>query len=312
MIKERATLTLIIVFPLIVLLSYFKTELLASQQADWLEENRFWIMKTHRSDTFDIILIGDSRVNQGLSPAAMQTVLKDLTILNLSFIKGGLNPEIFTLAEQRLSSTSAQPIVVMGITPLALTPLANQNTYYHKYLEKPSYERFFYLHLTPVLIFFSPITPETLLEYLQFTPSTNNHVVIKEYFDDGWIASQYSQDDPNSTLVTYNNVFTDNQVSEESVRELIAQTQQWTQQGIQVFGFRFPSTQKIVTLEDEFSGFDEASLQDAFKQAGGIWINIPTDAYRSYDGSHLHKEGAIDFSVDLAKLIQSYLTTPAE
>jgi hypothetical protein len=235
-------------------------------------------------------------------------VLKDLNILNFSFIKGGLNPEIYALTAQRLSPTSAQPIVVMGITPLALTPLAGQNTYYHKYLEKPPYESFLFLHLSPVLVFFSPITPETLFEHLKLTSPTDNHVVIKEYHDDGWIASRYSQDDPDSAKVIYNNVFTDNQVSEEYVHELIAQTQQWTQEGILVFGFRFPSTEQIATIEDEQSGFDEAALKADFVNSGGIWINVPDGAYRSYDGSHLHKEGAIEFSVDLADIIKAYLT----
>ena len=309
MFKERTALAFLILLPLIMLVGYFKTELLASKQADDWEESRFWILKTYRSDTFDVILIGDSRVNQGLSPAAMQTILKNLHILNLSFIKGGLNPEIYALTEQRLSSTSAQPIVVMGITPLSLTPLAGQNTYYHKYLEKRPYERFFILHLTPVLVFFSPITPETLFEYLEFAPPTEKHMIIKEYYDDGWIASRYSQDDPNSALVTYNNVFTDNQVSEEYVHELITQTQQWTQAGILVFGFRFPSTEQIATIEDELSGFDETALKTDFEHAGGIWLDIPNDAYRSYDGSHLHKDAAVEFSIDLAKLIQEYLDT---
>jgi hypothetical protein len=310
--KERTALTLIIVLPLIVLIGYFKTELLASQQADSLEERRFWILKTHRSDTFDVVLLGDSRVNQGLSPAAMQTVLKDLHILNFSYIKGGLTPEIYAVAEQRFSSTSAQPIVVLGITPLAFTPLAAQNAYYHKYLEKPPYERFLFLHLTPVLVFISPITPETLFEYLQFTPPNEKHVIIKEYYDDGWIASRYSKDDPNSALTTYKNVFKNNQVSKELVEELLAQTQQWTQEGILVFGFRFPSTQQILLIEDERSGFDEAALKEDFVNAGGIWIDIPADAYRSYDGSHLHKDGAVEFSIDLAEFIAEYLETPTE
>ena len=52
MFKERTALTLIIVLPLIVLTGYFKTELLASQQADRLKESRFWILKVKKPGSF--------------------------------------------------------------------------------------------------------------------------------------------------------------------------------------------------------------------------------------------------------------------
>ena len=188
MLKERTALTLTIALPLITLIGYFKAEQLASMQAEELAEARFWILKTHRIDTFDIISLGDS----------------------------------------------------------------------------------------------------------------------KEYYDDGWLASQLLKDDPNSALVTYQNIFINNQVSEELVMALLTQTQQSTQEGILVFGFRFPSTEQIETTEAEQSGFDEA----AFVNAGGILIDVPADAYRSYEGSHLHKEGALEYSVDLAEITLPYLEIP--
>ncbi|MBN2500904.1 MAG: hypothetical protein JXB38_09020 [Anaerolineales bacterium] len=309
--KERTAFTFIIVLPLIMLIGSFKMARLPSPKAQHWEETRFWMLKTHRTDTFDVVLIGDSRMYQGLSPAAMQTVLKNSSVLNLGYLSGGLNPEIYALAEQRLSPTNSQPVIVLGITPLALTPLAEQNAQYHQYLGKSRLERYFMTHLTPVLVFFAPITPETLFEYLQIVPTREENIMIQKYHDDGWSASHYLKDDPNASWLTYHNIFIDNQVSEELVQELIAQTKTWTQADILVFGFRFPSTEQIATIEDEQSGFDEAALKAAFVKSGGIWINVPASAYRSYDGSHLHKAGALEFSVDLAKHIQEYLDTPA-
>ncbi|MBN2500905.1 MAG: hypothetical protein JXB38_09025 [Anaerolineales bacterium] len=310
--KERTALTLVILLPLIVLFGYFKAQLLTSKQDEEFAKTRFWMLKARRTDTFDVILLGDSRVTQGLSPAAMQTMLNDLNIFNLGFASGGLDSEIYALAEQRLSPTSAQPIIVIGITPYDLTPVAAGNTQYHGYQGKSAFERFFTLHLTPYLVIFSPIPLETLLEYLQFFPPTNNQVLIQEYYDDGWLASQYSKDDHSSALAAYNIIFENNLVSEELVQELITQTKQWTQAGILVFGFRFPSTEGIEIIEDESSDFDEAALKVKFVNAGGIWLDFPSDAYRSYDGSHLHKAGALEFSVDLAEIIKAYLTDSDE
>ena len=310
--QERTALTLVILLPLIVLFGYFKADLLTTKQDEEFAKTRFWMLKARRTDTFDVILLGDSRVTQGLSPAAMQTVLNDLNILNLGFASGGLDSEIYALAEQRLSPTSAQPIIVIGITPYDLTPVAAQNTQYHGYQGKSPSERFFILHLSPVLAFFTPITPETLFEYLQFEPPTEKSTLIQEYYDDGWLASRYLNDDHSSALAAFNVVFDNNQVSEKLIKKLLFQTQQWTQEGILVFGFRFPSTEQIAIIEDECSRFDEAALKEDFMNAGGIWVNVPAGAYRSYDGSHLHKEGALEFSVDLAKVIQSYVETSVE
>lgn len=82
------------------------------------------------------------------------------------------------------------------------------------------------------------------------------------------------------------------------------QTRQWTAQGIRVYAFRVPSSLAMVALEDQMSGFDEATFVEQFKAAGGIWFSIPLEPYHSYDGSHLTKQAALQLSADLARLIK--------
>ena len=74
-----------------------------------------------------------------------------------------------------------------------------------------------------------------------------------------------------------------------------------------MFGFRVPSTEKMVALENEISGFDEAAFIEGFKAAGGIWFDIPLEPYHTYDGAHLVKPSAIRLSLDLAEMIKRYL-----
>ena len=84
--------------------------------------------------------------------------------------------------------------------------------------------------------------------------------MVREYHIDGWIASWYIWDDSNAALEVYNSIFDDNQVSGQLVQELIDQTRQWPQDGILVFGFRPLTTQQIITLENQLSGFNEAAV----------------------------------------------------
>jgi hypothetical protein len=127
-----------------------------------------------------------------------------------------------------------------------------------------------------------------------------------EFHDDGWVASFTIPEDPLSALPSYREIFSQTPVSPRLVQELVEQTRQWTQRGIQVFAFRVPSSQAMVDLENQMSGFDEAALVKAFEDAGGIWFPMPLAPYHSYDGSHLAKSAAEALSIDLAKLMKHY------
>ena len=82
--------------------------------------------------------------------------------------------------------------------------------------------------------------------------------------------------------------------------------------GINVYGFIVPSCEQMVRVEREMSGFDEDSFIAKFKQAGGTWIDVDVDKYECIDGSHLQDTGAIQFSEDLAALIQQAESQNAE
>jgi hypothetical protein len=85
------------------------------------------------------------------------------------------------------------------------------------------------------------------------------------------------------------------------------QTRLWNSRGIDVYAFRVPSSQAMVELENQMSGFDEAAFVEQFTSAGGIWFSIPLEPYHSFDGSHLTKQAALKLSADLATLIRKSL-----
>ena len=47
--------------------------------------NRYWVVKTFIQKNYDIILLGDSRVYRGISPAMMEQSMPGFRILNFSY-----------------------------------------------------------------------------------------------------------------------------------------------------------------------------------------------------------------------------------
>ena len=123
-------LVFVIALPLIILVGFNKPYTLTASQD--IVQMRFWSLKIHRTDEFDLFLVGDSRTYSVLSPAAMQTILPDLRILNFGFSSGGLNPEIYALVEQRLATDGPHPMIVLGITSISLPPAAVKNEQYNQ------------------------------------------------------------------------------------------------------------------------------------------------------------------------------------
>jgi hypothetical protein len=255
-----------------------------------------------------MVLMGDSRVYRGLSPKAMKSVLSDYRILNYGYSGGGLNTVMFKAAEPRLDPKSDQKSIVLGVTPLALTPYAGKNEHYLQELNRPSDYIFLRLYWLSLVHLFESIDFRDISEAFFGSQTTRMQGgYYQEFHDDGWIASWSVPEDPYRTLPSFRDIFSQTPVSQKYIQELVEQTRLWNAQGINVYAFRMPSSQAMVALEDQMSGFDEADFIEQFMSAGGIWFSIPLEPYHSFDGSHLTKQAAQQLSVDLAKLIKGSL-----
>ena len=105
----------------------------------------------------------------------------------------------------------------------------------------------------------------------------------------------------------YKDLFTDNQVSQEVVDELLVYVKKWTSQGIHVVGFRPPTSHAIRQYEHEKGGFVEVDFVKQFETAGGIWIPVPADDYQTFDGNHLDNQSAKQLATDLARQIKEQI-----
>lgn len=313
MLKDRSVISFLLFIPLLVLLAALKPTtapvVILPIYSDPVHQSgavgeRFWVLKTHAKTRFDMVLMGDSRVYRGLSPEAMTSILSGYRILNFGYSGGGLNTVMFKAAERRLDPKSDLKSIVLGVTPLALTPYAGKNEHYLQELNRPSdyiFLRLYWLSLVHLLesIDFRDISEDIF----------GNHATrmqggyYQEFHDDGWIASWSIPEDPYRTLPSFRDIFSQTPVNQKYIQELVEQTRLWKAQGIKVYAFRMPSSQAMVELEDQMSGFIESDFIEQFTSAGGIWFSIPQEPYHSFDGSHLTKQAAQQLSVDLAKLI---------
>jgi hypothetical protein len=317
MLKERSLLCVILAIPLLIFVLALKPRPVAvtvlPMSYDPIHDtgaagDRMWVIKTHTTGKFDMLLMGDSRVYRGLSPQAMEKVLTGYKILNFGYSGGGLNPVMYAAAQQKLNPTSQKKSIVLGISPLTLTPRAAANEHYLQELNRPPDYVYLYLYWMPLVNLFEPLSLGKMVNSLQGGNTQGNQDgYYLEFHDDGWVASYTIPEYPLSQIYSYQDIFSQTSVSPQLVQELIDQTRSWTQQGISVYAFRPPSCQGMVDLENQVSGFDEAALVKQFEAAGGVWFSIPLAPYHSYDGSHLDKSSALKLSADLANLIQNSL-----
>ena len=274
------------------------------------QAERFWLLKTHTEAQFDMLFLGDSRVSMGLSPAAMQTMLPNYRILNFGYGGGGLNQVIFQAAEAKLDPKSTKKIIVLGITPAALTPLAAQNEHFLQEKNRSKDYLFLITHFAPLVTFLQPLKIDALL---RIDKGKSGEKPVEQGFsrlhDDGWIEAWMIPENPTKELSHFRDFFAKTQVSSELIEVLMQQTRLWKQKEIQVVAFRLPTTKEMVALEDELSGFDENKFLQAFESAGGLWLSVPLERYRSFDGSHLERNSAVLFSKDVAEKISFSLKT---
>jgi hypothetical protein len=315
MFKDRAFISVCLSIPLLLLASLLRPKPATVMplyynpvQQNGAVSERFWVLKAQGMTRFDMILMGDSRVYRGLSPQAMETVLPGLRILNYGWSSGGLNPEMYAAAESRLDPRSHQKSIVLGITPLTLTPRTEKNEHFLQEVQRPPDYVFMHLYGMPLLQLFEPVNLNDISRLFlgDSTPQTQAGYHL-EFYDDGWVASWTVPEDPRAQMASYRDIFSQTQVSPRLVQVLMDQTRRWRAQGIRVYAFHVPTTQAMRDLENQISGFDEAAFVQQFEAAGGVWFSIPLEPYHSYDSTHIDKPSAIQLSIDLANLIKDWL-----
>jgi hypothetical protein len=295
MMRERVFLTLVITVALVCTVGFFRPDSVTNAT----QERWFWTWKTHSERKCDVVIVGDSRIYRGLSPDSMREVLPGYRIINFGYSSGSLSPLMLAEAEKRLDVRGRRTII-LGITPNAMTPKASKDEHYLQEKNRAMSEIVENLYIIPLMHFLEPTTPIRLFRETEREKTENR----EEFYENGWVATRKEPLDPAEAIASYANAFTDNRVSTHLIENVIVQTGKWVREGIRVYAFRPPTTPEMRELESLLSGFDEKDFLDRLGKAGGIWIPVSLQEYRSYDGSHLDKENAKRLSVRIAEIIK--------
>lgn len=261
----------------------------------------FWYKKTFAPNNYDIVLVGDSRVYRGLSPAAMNVFMKENKILNFGYNAAGFDPYFLDEAVKKLSADGKR-ILVLGITPHSLTSIAVQNKHYREQVHQEKFP----LWVKDIEYFFGRDSTISSIKYLLKMKQTHGNFYLI-YHDDGW-GEYYAPLDPDQGLSRYRKNFSSYQVSSEVIESILNKVKELTNSGVTIFAFRPPTYLGMEKLEDTMSGFVEKNFIRDFEAAGGHWLFLDDRfSFDCYDGSHITGKAAIKLSHELGQKIANSL-----
>ncbi|MDY6913736.1 MAG: hypothetical protein SVT52_04685 [Planctomycetota bacterium] len=281
---------------------------LRNSQRQGLHPRQYDRIKAGWHHCADVVLIGDSRVMCGLSPAAMASQLPGLRILNYGLAGQGLCPEVLDKIEQLLDPQSQRKTIVLGLSPALLRggiggiggekPKGPQSA-----TDAPAHQRIVRQWFEPLV---ESLDTMSIQQILQVTfGRTKKRYSLKIYHADGWMETSLVPENRSRALSHYIKRFSDIAVRDGRLLKLLTdRIRRWHSRGIRLYAFRPPTTAKMVALENTLGGFNQDAAVAALTAAGGIWLPVDQTGYHSYDGSHLRYDAARKLSADLAEQIR--------
>lgn len=264
--------------------------------------DRFWARKTFSPAIYDVVIIGDSRTYRGISPSIMSEYLPEKKILNFAYSNGGLNNYVFSEAEKKLSKNNKKKIIIIGITANTLSGFTRNNEQLINEKSRPREDVIERIYLNGMLNHFSSVSPEQVVELIKNKPVTRYYK--NKYYQDGYVESDKFPKDTMEAMSSYYDDFSKYKVDHQYIEELINQVRKWNEKGIMVVGYCPPVSSPMKELEKNMGLFDYELIKSEFIRNGGEWVDLNSNEYKTYDGSHLEKESAEKLSRVIAEYIK--------
>lgn len=298
LLKDRSAWTLVLTCIFVAILG-----MLRQKDITGMEPDAFWAMKSEWRNQADIILLGDSRTLVGVSPETMQETLPDARILNYSFGPVSYSESYLLKVDELLDETSAYPTVVLGVTPLTLTPSSVYNNGFLAFIVEGEISR---LGSSFAMLrgFFMPITTRELINTLG--PADKAHHRYRRYHRTGWLEAYDTPEDYSESMAFYASQFRSNERGlprQDVMDHLFDTVSGWTARGIRVYGFRPPTCEPMLAMEEAVTYWDPKEFGRRFEEAGGRWLTFDEDDYHSYDASHIDVKSAKLLSSNIAARI---------
>lgn len=299
MFKERMITTGILAVALLALIGFLRPDSIDPQENVLTAKTEFFMRKAHSEQTFDMIIVGDSRALRGLSPEILEEENPGFSIFNLAFNAGGMNTEMFQLAESHIKPESPTPAILLVPTSLSFLPHKKGNSQYREYKNKPRDLVWLYMKHPQWAHFFQPLSPSVFpRNWWNIEPK---EMLYQDFHHSGWIATHQVPFDDVTHFGKQIKILSGMEVDRGLVESFMDQTRDWTRSGIKVFGMLPPAYAPRVAAEDSTIGFDRIAFKDSFIEAGGIWLESNDLDLVTYDGSHLIKESSVLLSRKIGK-----------
>ena len=268
----------------------------------------YFATKFDRNHKNDILFIGNSRVECGINtiPISKKT---GLSCYNFGIPRTTFTSELYFSFVLDKLDTSTFPVIVIGLSPSTIMHYPEDgdipNEAMNMFLEKPRSEwikeKYFYKYLT----YFTPYSP---IQLFYSIISRDYWFSSRIYNDDGWKKSFDFPMNEFRTSEMFKKMYQTLKVNHYQYDVLLQKIKEWSNKRITVLGFNCPTGGYIEEYERDLGEFDEIEISNKFNAAGGHWIFIPNrNNFKSYDGSHLHYDGANKLSVLLADSISSII-----
>ena len=265
----------------------------------------FWVDKVFSSNNNNIIVYGDSRVYRGVSIDDLLGINQQYKGLNLGFNSSGINDDIFEFINKKINRNADYKIIILGVTPNLFTEKAALNSHYNEIKGSTRSEVLLKMYIYTYLETFDRRTPLDL--YYSIYEKSNRYRFIETFHKRGWVESVATPIDTNGACANYQLEFSKGKSLKENQQKLLNQISLWKQKGIKVYAFEPPISNSLKQIELQYSGFNYKSFITQFQIKGGIWLDIPKNKWKTYDGSHLKGDDSKSFSNYLGKIILSDL-----
>ena len=296
--RERSAWTILLTCLFVALLGTLRHNDVSGMAPD-----AFWAMKSEWRNQADIVFLGDSRTVEGISPAAMQESLPNRRILNYGIDAANYTEPYLRMVDELIEKNSEHPVVVLGVSPLTLTDSELYVDGFSAIITDGKKSRLGSRFAT-LRRFFTPITTREIIVTLG--PEDKAYHRYRRYHRTGWRESYDIPEDPREVMAFYGTLFRPdrNGLPRQEVADRVFDTiPRWVAQGIRVYGFRPPTSESMMELEDTATHWDQDEFVRRFEMAGGHWMTFDEGAYHAYDNSHLASESAKSFSADIAARI---------
>ncbi len=272
-----------------------------------LKADLFWAQKLSWRAEASCVIAGDSRACRALVPNVLDKTHSRRRTLNFAFDSSGYSAAYLNAIEAVLDPHATERIVLLGITPYSLTPTALATNEFEYRRNWMPFQSMAGLYAKQSLRYVHPMRVDQAYDDLiaAMPKAATNAERDREFHDDGWLAMNRHDGRENVYAEHYRASFEGNTVDSEIVEQLLQYVRDWREKGIRVIAFRPPVSEIILSIENEYSGFDESAFRAAFEAAGGRWIDIEPTRYVTYDGSHVGREEAERFTANLAKNLAS-------